>query len=466
MAEFDAGPPRELAEMFARSPDYEPYREHFWYDWGPIFYRGRLDGTARVLCVASDPAPTERVAMRTLVGDAGQRVQGFLAKIGLMRSYLCLNAFIYALHPSSFWEGRTILRDPEHLAWRNELFDKVKGPNLQAVVAFGAQAQDAVRHWGGKGDLPVFEVPHPSSRDPRRLLDAWREAVVRLRDTVTPDPGADPSSLPNYGSRFREEDYSRIPLRDLPFGVPEWLGDDSWGRGATPRHNNSVARPSPDDGHTLIWIAPRSSGSAIAGLAGRPPSARYALEGRVVTMDASSTVLERGVVYVDGDSIAAVAPAGAASPPGFEGVSPVATRGTIYPGLIDLHNHLSYDALTLWDVPEKYTNRDQWGREPDYRRLISGPAAGVGQDPGIPRGRRPLRGVQVFARRRDDCPGHLAQQQLGHSLLLPRRGPQRGGDRRPGPPGGRDPDRRCGGGERRGVPGEAQGEFVPPLAPE
>ena len=383
MTEFDAGPPQEFAEIFARSPNYEPYKEHFWYDWGPIFYRGRLDGSARVLCVASDPGPTERVAMRTLVGDAGQRVQGFLAKIGLIHSYICLNAFVYALHPSSFWEGREILRDPEHLEWRNELFDKVKGPNLQAVVAFGAQAQDAVVLWEGKGNLPVFEVPHPSSRDPERLLDAWREAVVRLRDIVTPDPEADPSP-PNYGSQFREEDYSRVPLADLPFGVPDWFGDDSWGRAATPRHNNSVSRPSPDDGHTLIWVAPETTERAITRLAGPSTSARYALEGRIVTMDASFTVLERGTVYVEGDSVAAVVPTGAPPPQGFEDVSPVATGSTIYPGLIDLHNHLSYDALKLWDVPEKYTNRAQWGRDPDYRRLISGPMQVLGRTPGYP----------------------------------------------------------------------------------
>src|SRR5215211_1061014 len=322
VTEFDPGPPPEFAEIFARVPDYAPFKEHFWYDWGPVFYRGRLDGSARVLCVASDPGPTERVAMRTLVGDAGQRVQGFLARIGLTRSYICLNAFIYALHPSSFWEGRKILRDPELLGWRNELFDKVKGQNLQAIVAFGSQAQDAVSLWDGKDTLPVFEVPHPSSRDPKRLLEAWHEAVVRLREIVTPDPEADPSPS-NYGSQFREEDYSRIPPGDLPFGVPDWFGDDAWGRAATPRHNNSVSRPSPDDGHTLTWIAPMTTEFAITSLAAPPSpvgpsiSARYALEGRVVTKDASSSVLERGIVYVEGDSIAAVTPTGAASPAGF-----------------------------------------------------------------------------------------------------------------------------------------------------
>jgi hypothetical protein len=133
----------------------------------------------------------------------------------------------------------------------------VKGPELRAVVAFGFQAQEAVGLWEGKGSLPVFELPHPSSRKPAELLEAWRDAVTRLRDIVPHDPDGEPVA-PNYGDAFREEDYARIPFRDLPFGVPRWFGDDTWGRAATPRHNNSVERPSPDDGHTLIWIAPRS----------------------------------------------------------------------------------------------------------------------------------------------------------------------------------------------------------------
>jgi uracil-DNA glycosylase len=257
MTEFDPGPPPEFAEIFARVPDYAPFKEHFWYDWGPVFYRGRLDGSARVLCVASDPGPTERIAARTLVGDAGQRVQGFLAKIGLRRSYLCLNAFAYALHPGSFFEGPEILRDEDQLAWRNELFEMANGPELRAVIAFGLQARIAVDLWEGKDNLRVFELPHPSSDDPERLLETYRDTVMRLREIVSADPDGEPVA-PNYGDTFREEDYARIPPGDLPFGVPGWFGDDSWGRKATARHNNSVSRPNPDDEHTLIWIAPRS----------------------------------------------------------------------------------------------------------------------------------------------------------------------------------------------------------------
>ena len=55
MVEVDAGPPPELGAIFVRVPDYGPFRDFFWFDWGPTFYRGRLDGSARVLCVASDP---------------------------------------------------------------------------------------------------------------------------------------------------------------------------------------------------------------------------------------------------------------------------------------------------------------------------------------------------------------------------------------------------------------------------
>jgi hypothetical protein len=54
MSEFDPGPPAQLAELFDRVPD-SPVKDDFWFDWGPIFYRGRLDGSARVICLASDP---------------------------------------------------------------------------------------------------------------------------------------------------------------------------------------------------------------------------------------------------------------------------------------------------------------------------------------------------------------------------------------------------------------------------
>lgn len=254
MKAYDSGPPPAVATLCASCPP-PATPQAFWTAWGPVFYRGRLDGSARLLCIASDPGPTERIAHRTLVGDAGQRVQGFLAKLGLTSSYLCVNAFPYALHPSFNGSVDELLAEPAARAWRNSFYDAVKPSALQAVVLFGKNAQDAFDLWPGKPSVPVERVPHPSSRDAAQLLTQWRAAVTHLRSVVTPDPGGDAGGA-NYGSSFRESDYAPIPRADLPFGVPPFLGDDHAGRTAHPRHNDSVKRPTPDDGHTLIWAAP------------------------------------------------------------------------------------------------------------------------------------------------------------------------------------------------------------------
>ena len=58
----------------------------------------------------------------------------------------------------------------------------------------------------------------------------------------------------------------------------------------------------------------------------------------------------------------------------------VETGGTLFPGLIELHNHLSYDALPLWaPVPKRFEHRGQWPDHQDYRPLISGPMTVIGE---------------------------------------------------------------------------------------
>ncbi|HZQ07989.1 MAG TPA: amidohydrolase, partial [Anaerolineae bacterium] len=81
--------------------------------------------------------------------------------------------------------------------------------------------------------------------------------------------------------------------------------------------------------------------------------AKYALEGRVVTMNDAGDVLKRGTIYIDAGEIKAALPSNAPAPDGFEDAPIIKTGGTIYPGLIELHNHLSYNVLRLWDVPKQ-----------------------------------------------------------------------------------------------------------------
>jgi imidazolonepropionase-like amidohydrolase len=64
---------------------------------------------------------------------------------------------------------------------------------------------------------------------------------------------------------------------------------------------------------------------------------RYALEGKVVTLDEHSTVIKKGVVYIEGDTIVAVRPLQQAAPDGFLKKDIIKSGGTIYPGMIELH---------------------------------------------------------------------------------------------------------------------------------
>src|SRR5439155_20985830 len=92
---------------------------------------------------------------------------------------------------------------------------------------------------------------------------------------------------------------------------------------------------------------------------------------------------DQGAVSIRDGSIVGTGPVAAAAPAGFEQAPVIASGGTIYPGLIELHNHLSYDALPLWNVPKTYGDRDQWGSGGSdgdtYRMLISGPMTVLGR---------------------------------------------------------------------------------------
>jgi imidazolonepropionase-like amidohydrolase len=100
---------------------------------------------------------------------------------------------------------------------------------------------------------------------------------------------------------------------------------------------------------------------------------KFVLVGRVATMDSTFTMVANGAVYIDGNTIAGVADRNAPPPAGFAGATTVDTAGVIFPGLIELHNHLSYDALELWHVPQKFTNRGQWQNNADYKVNVSEP---------------------------------------------------------------------------------------------
>jgi hypothetical protein len=278
MAQPDREPTGPLKAVIDATPDYQAVvgdGETFWYAFGPVLYRGRLDGTARVLGIASDPGPSECLpfARRALIGDSGQKTQGFLAKLGLARSYVLVNGFAVALRPSQKSKGLAVLKNNAAVrAARHALYEGLlAGGQLQAIVAFGGVAHAAYDLWAASNPavqaIPVFKLAHPAAVDRTasgqdQALTGWRDAVTTLRTIVSPDAGGNASG-PNFGAYFTEVDYVRIPRWDLPEMAPPYVGDDSWGRTATPRHNNCCERPSPDDRISLELTPPPGQGQFL-----------------------------------------------------------------------------------------------------------------------------------------------------------------------------------------------------------
>ena len=86
----------------------------------------------------------------------------------------------------------------------------------------------------------------------------------------------------------------------------------------------------------------------------------------------------------------------------------------MFPGLIELHNHLAYNALRLWQVPKKYNNRDQWSGIPEYRKLVNGHR----QDSGACSAPHPLCRGEMSSQWCHDESGNRALQQRRHPTLL------------------------------------------------
>jgi hypothetical protein len=243
--EFDPGyvsdPFRTLAGEY---PDDAVYpADSFRVEWGPVFHRGRLDGTARILVVGQDPATHEAICRRILVGEAGQRIQGFLAKLGVTRSYVYVNTFLYSVYGQS--GGERHVADAAIAAYRNRWIDAIVTTNpIEAIVSLGHLADTACTAWratptGAACPATYTTVLHPTYPDSAsrsgtitkaaafaRLCASWNTALELLHGAVTADAAV---PLVPYGTTITSAEHATIPSFDLPAGLPAWMRSlDAW----------------------------------------------------------------------------------------------------------------------------------------------------------------------------------------------------------------------------------------------
>ena len=258
--EHDPGPPanRTWARLFAETPNYrgigkaaighEAFRWHF----GPMFYRGRLgDGQVRVLVVGQEGAQDESLAHRSFSGGTGARMQHLLRHLGITRSYLFLNTFVYPIFGQYGAELRVLA---QHVAspiriHRERIFDYLVARNdVHLAIGVGTAAKESLASWvashGGNANpaklheadatvisprLQMLGVLHPggaSAGGATAIIADFKAAARRVARWRTDDAGwlpadADGQIQPPDDYRYRS---APIPFRDLPYGLPWRIG--------------------------------------------------------------------------------------------------------------------------------------------------------------------------------------------------------------------------------------------------
>lgn len=185
------------------------------------------------------------------------------------------------------------------------------------------------------------------------------------------------------GETVTISDDSANVVDDMTF--PE--GDSTYGKSYVEDSNGNLVKVTPTPG----W-GPNDTGTYTVAqnivkcykVSNTDSSRAFLLQGRVVTMESETGVINQGNVMVRDGKITGVWSDADQPPAGvdFSNVPIIETDGTIYPGLIDLHNHMHYNHIPLWDFNVHlntnqrsdeggYTNRYQWGDNWDYGPSIT-----------------------------------------------------------------------------------------------
>ena len=182
-----------------------------------------------------------------------------MAKLGVTRSYLLVNTFLYSIYGQA--AGEQHVDDAGIVDYRNAWLDAIFAHNdIDAVLALGHLADHSWHAWGKGGSVPYRHVTHPtqpessSGGDPGRLrgaiaamLENWNAALEALHPLAHADVAA---ALVPYGTTFAAGDRVEIPEGDVPPGLPDWMrSPHSWADrvGSTPaakRRNITVTVPS------------------------------------------------------------------------------------------------------------------------------------------------------------------------------------------------------------------------------
>ena len=90
------------------------------------------------------------------------------------------------------------------------------------------------------------------------------------------------------------------------------------------------------------------------------PDTGMVIKGKVVTMNDAGDVLPNAQLWLANGKIMAIAKAGESLPEAAKDAVVIETKGAIYPGMIDLHNHPDYGIYPLMPIKKNYADRYEW----------------------------------------------------------------------------------------------------------
>lgn len=302
-SEYDSGPAKDSkwVELFGSVPNYRALGkkimggsgEKFRWIFGPMWYRGRLsENSVQVFVVGQEGAQDENVTNRAFTGSTGTRVQKFLNHLGIYRSYLFMNTFVYTIfgqlepdNPKFAWmeQGET----SPIVKYRHGLFDHMAETNsesLSLIMGVGSGGKNSVATWinsrGGKcapdydlqkcdtsgmvawfkknkgitlkNPILVIGVPHPGGANPnlggeaalQNIIRGFTNAAKRVAAFKTENPKWLPSDedeklspsdlLKRLNADFKYG-HAPIPFRDFAFGTNWRMGSkgtssNRWGQ--------------------------------------------------------------------------------------------------------------------------------------------------------------------------------------------------------------------------------------------
>ena len=138
-----------------------------------------------------------------------------------------------------------------------------------------------------------------------------------------------------------------------------------------------------------LWVAALSLGLFNPCRANAQATTAPSTTGQLPTTPQARTVVLRGAVVTPNDflpdSSVAVAGTKIVRVGGTIpiGANVVETDSFIFPGLIDLHNHITWNFLPRWKPNELFANRYEWQQRPAYKLALDAPHREIVKEPGL-----------------------------------------------------------------------------------